>query len=97
VLLLHKTSLTTPLGTGKQQGLFAGAIAVDGVGLFIQGSILILAVMSVLLISERAVEGSPIVAQAAVVVARRATASWCRASASRPRSSRWPCSPSAGC
>ncbi len=68
VLLLHKTSLTTPLGTGSQKGLFAGAIAVDGVGLFIQGSILILAVMSVLLISERAVEGSPIVAQAAVVV-----------------------------
>src|SRR5207249_11810377 len=38
------------------------------VGLFTHGSILILAVMSVLLISERAVEGSPIVAQAAVVV-----------------------------
>jgi NADH-quinone oxidoreductase subunit N len=58
VFALHSTSLTTA----------AGAIAVDGVGLFIQGSILILAIMSVMLICERAIEGSPIVAQAAVVV-----------------------------
>ena len=58
VFALHSTSITT----------VGGAIAIDGVGLFIQGSILILAIMSVMLMSERAVEGSPIVAQAAVVV-----------------------------
>jgi NADH-quinone oxidoreductase subunit N len=58
VFALHSTSITT----------VGGAVAIDGFGLFIQGSILILAIMSVALISERAVEGSPIVAQAAVVV-----------------------------
>jgi NADH-quinone oxidoreductase subunit N len=58
VFALHSTSITT----------VGGAIAVDGVGLFIQGSILILSIMSVALMAERAVEGSPIVAQAAVVV-----------------------------
>ena len=58
VFALHSTSLTT----------VGDALAVDGVGLFIQGSILILAVMSVLLIAERSVEGSPIVAEAAVIV-----------------------------
>ncbi len=58
VCLLHGTSLTT----------IAGALAVDGAGLFIQGSILILAIMSVLLVAERAIDGSPIVAQAAVVI-----------------------------
>ena len=52
VFALHGTSLTT---AGR-------ALAVDGVGLFLQGSILILALMSVLLIAERSVEGSPIVA-----------------------------------
>ncbi len=58
VCALHGTSLTT----------VGGAVAVDGTGLFIQGSILILAIMSVMLMSERAIEVSPIVAQAAVVV-----------------------------
>lgn len=58
VVALHSTSLTT----------VGGAVAVDGVGLFIQGSILILAIMSVMLIAERAIEVSPIVAEAAVVV-----------------------------
>ena len=57
--LLHGTSETT----------VAGALAVDGTGLFIQGSVLALAIMSVLLISERSVDvGSAIVASAAVVV-----------------------------
>jgi NADH-quinone oxidoreductase subunit N len=58
VVLLHSTRLTT----------VSGALAVDGAGLFIQGSILILAVLSVLLMAERSVDvGSPIVADAAVV------------------------------
>ncbi|MEP6598918.1 MAG: NADH-quinone oxidoreductase subunit NuoN [Actinomycetota bacterium] len=58
VVLLRKTSLTT----------VAGAISIDKAGLFIQGSVLVLAVMSLLLIAERSVDtGSAIVAQAAVV------------------------------
>jgi NADH-quinone oxidoreductase subunit N len=57
--LLHNTAETT----------IAGALAVDGAGLFIQGSVLVLSVMSVLLIAERSVDvGSAIVASAAVVV-----------------------------
>jgi NADH-quinone oxidoreductase subunit N len=44
------------------------AIAVDSAGLFIQGTILVLAVLSMLLVAERSVDiGSPIVAQASVV------------------------------
>ena len=59
VVLLRKTSLTT----------VAGAVSIDKAGLFLQGSILALAVMSILLIAERSVDtgGSAIVAQAAVV------------------------------
>jgi NADH-quinone oxidoreductase subunit N len=46
----------------------AGAISVDGVTLFLQGSILAMAILSVLLISERSIDtGSAVVAQAAVV------------------------------
>ncbi|MFN2518935.1 MAG: NADH-quinone oxidoreductase subunit NuoN [Jatrophihabitantaceae bacterium] len=57
--LLHGTAETT----------VGGALAIDGTGLFIQGSVLVLAVMSVLLIAERSVDvGSAIVASAAVAV-----------------------------
>ncbi|MEO6886757.1 MAG: NADH-quinone oxidoreductase subunit NuoN [Jatrophihabitantaceae bacterium] len=67
--LLHSTHVTTPLpGVGSTK-LFAGAIAVDGTGLFLQGTILALAIMSTLLIGERTVDvGSSIVASAAQVV-----------------------------
>jgi NADH-quinone oxidoreductase subunit N len=59
VVMLHGTSETT----------VAGALAIDAGGLFIQGSVLALALMSVLLVGERSVDvGSPIVASAAVVV-----------------------------
>ncbi len=58
VIVLRGTSLTT----------VSGALAIDGTGLFLQGSILVLAILSVLLIAERALDRSPIVAQAAVVV-----------------------------
>jgi NADH-quinone oxidoreductase subunit N len=45
------------------------ALAIDGMSLFIQGTILVLAAMSVLLMAERSTDsGSAIVAQAAVVV-----------------------------
>lgn len=57
--IIHGTSKTT----------VSGALAVDGAGLFIQGSILVLAIMATLLVAERSVDvGSPIVASAAVVV-----------------------------
>jgi NADH-quinone oxidoreductase subunit N len=66
--LLHNAALTTPSPTGNDPA-FAGTLAVDGVGLFLQGTILILAVMATLLVAERSVDvGSPIVASAAVVV-----------------------------
>src|SRR3954468_2150527 len=66
--LLHSTHLTTPSPVGPNEKFF-GALSVDGAGLFLQGTILALALMATLLISERSIEiGSPIVASAAVVV-----------------------------
>jgi NADH-quinone oxidoreductase subunit N len=60
VLLLHGTARTTTV---------AGALAIDGTGLFVQGSIILLAIMSALLVAERSVDvSSAIVASAAVVV-----------------------------
>ncbi len=68
VALLRNTRLTTPTPVGTDKP-FAGSLAIDGVGLFLQGTILILALMATLLVSERSVDiGSPIVASAAVVV-----------------------------
>ena len=59
VIALHDRSETT----------VSGALAVDGATLFLQGTILVLAVLSVLLIADRGVEpGSAIVASAAVTV-----------------------------
>ncbi len=59
VIALHGRSVLTA----------SNALAIDGVTLFIQGTILVLAALSVLLIAERGVEaGSAIVASAAVVV-----------------------------
>ena len=68
VTLLHGTRLATPTPAGNDPS-FAGSIAIDGVGLFLQGTILVLAIMATLLVAERTVEaGGPIVASAAVVV-----------------------------
>jgi len=59
VISLHNKLTTT----------VSGAIAIDGVSLFIQGTVLVLAVLSVLLIADRGVEpGSAIVASAAITV-----------------------------
>ncbi|MGI8667728.1 MAG: NADH-quinone oxidoreductase subunit NuoN [Jatrophihabitans sp.] len=59
VIVLRGTSVVTA----------SNALSIDGVSLFIQGTILVLAGLSVLLMAERAVEpGSAIVASAAVVV-----------------------------
>jgi len=53
----------------RSQSTVSGALAVDGATLFIQGTILVMAVLSVLLIADRGVEpGSAIVASAAVTV-----------------------------
>lgn len=68
VIALHNTRTTTPTPVGNDP-TFAGTLAVDGVGLFLQGTILVLALMAMLLVAERSVDiGSPIVASAAVVV-----------------------------
>ena len=54
---------------GKSVTTASNALSIDGVSLFIQGTILVLAALSVLLMAERSVEpGSAIVASAAVVV-----------------------------
>ena len=60
VVALHGTRWSPP----------SGAIAIDPAGLFLQGTILVMAFVSLLLVAERSddVGGSPIVAQAAVVV-----------------------------
>ncbi len=56
---------TTKLAPGHLAAM--GAVAVDGPALFIQGTILVLAFVSVLLIAESSNEGSAFVAQAAAV------------------------------
>ncbi|GAA4620971.1 NADH-quinone oxidoreductase subunit NuoN [Actinoallomurus vinaceus] len=60
---------TIALGLGDQPHHVAamGAIGVDGPTLFIQGTILVLAIMSMLLIAERTHEASPFTAQASTV------------------------------
>jgi NADH-quinone oxidoreductase subunit N len=66
--LIHDKTLTTPSPRGSDV-FFRGSLAVDKAGLFIQGTILVLAVMAALLMAERSVDvGSPIVASSAVVV-----------------------------
>jgi NADH-quinone oxidoreductase subunit N len=68
VALLHDTRLTTPLPTGNDKPFF-GALGIDGTGLFIQGTVLVLALVATLLVAERSVDvGSPIVASAAAPV-----------------------------
>jgi NADH-quinone oxidoreductase subunit N len=59
---------TTPTPKGSDVP-FAGTLAFDKAGWFLQGTILALAVVAVLLMAERSVDvGSPIVASSAVVV-----------------------------
>jgi NADH-quinone oxidoreductase subunit N len=66
--VLRDVRVTTPSPAGNDAP-FAGSLAVDGVGLFIQGTVLALGLMAALLIAERSVDiRSPIVASAAVVV-----------------------------
>ena len=56
--VVHNTSVITA----------GGAVAVDGFALFIQGTVLVMALLSVLLIGERSVDtGSAVVASAAVI------------------------------
>jgi NADH-quinone oxidoreductase subunit N len=65
--VIHDKTLTTPSPKGSDLP-FAGSLAIDKAGLFIQGTVLILAVVSVLLMAERSVDHSPIVSSSAVVV-----------------------------
>ncbi|HZT54673.1 MAG TPA: proton-conducting transporter membrane subunit, partial [Burkholderiaceae bacterium] len=77
VCLLHNTKVVTPVAGTCPPGakdclaspVFGGSLAVDGVGLFIQGTILALAIVATLLLAERSADvASPIVASAATVV-----------------------------
>jgi len=54
---------------GRSETTAAGAVAVDGPALFLEGTLLVLGILSVLLLSERSVDvgGGAFVAQAAVV------------------------------
>jgi len=63
----HNLHVTTP-SPGDGGSFFAGSLAIDGTGLFLQGTILVLAILAALLIAERSVETSSIVATAALVV-----------------------------
>ncbi|SHG07583.1 NADH-quinone oxidoreductase subunit N [Jatrophihabitans endophyticus] len=66
--VIHATNVATPSPAGSNLS-FAGSLAVDSTGLFIQGTVLALAIMATLLMAERSVDvGSPIVASSAVVV-----------------------------
>jgi NADH-quinone oxidoreductase subunit N len=67
VIVLRGTNVTTPSPAGNDS-FFAGTLAIDGTGLFIQGTVLVLGIMATLLIAERSVDSSPIVASAAAVV-----------------------------
>jgi NADH-quinone oxidoreductase subunit N len=53
---------------GTNEKTVADALSIDSAGLFLQGTIIVLAIMSVLLVAERTLDVSPIVASAAVVV-----------------------------
>jgi NADH-quinone oxidoreductase subunit N len=69
VAALHNTTVTTPSPAAGSADFFRGSLAVDKAGLFIQGTILVLAIMATLLVAERSVDiGSPIVASSAIVV-----------------------------
>jgi NADH-quinone oxidoreductase subunit N len=68
IALVHNASTTTPSPKGNNP-IFSGSLAIDSTGLFIQGTIVVLAIMATLLMAERSVDvGSPIVAASAVVV-----------------------------
>jgi NADH-quinone oxidoreductase subunit N len=54
---------------GRNETTAAGAIAIDGAGLFLQGTLLVLGILSVLLLAERSLDvgGGAFVAEAALV------------------------------
>ncbi|MGW0432423.1 NADH-quinone oxidoreductase subunit NuoN [Micromonospora sp. NPDC003197] len=57
------------VNSGKGLTTAGAALAIDGPTLFLQGAILVLAIMALLLVGERSVErGGPFVAQAAITV-----------------------------
>jgi NADH-quinone oxidoreductase subunit N len=59
--------VTVALAAGVQTTTAGGAVAIDGPALFLQGSIIVLGIVALLLVSERALEpGGPFVAQAAI-------------------------------
>ena len=69
VLGLAGALVAVVVAAGTNELTAAGAIAIDGPGLFLQGTLLVLGIMSVLLMAERSVDvgGGAFVAQAAAV------------------------------
>ncbi len=73
VLLAALVSLVMLAKDGKSVLTAGGAIAIDNVSLFLQGLIVVLGLVSMLLIAERALErGGPFVAQAAITAGSEA-------------------------
>jgi NADH-quinone oxidoreductase subunit N len=69
VAVEHNTKVTTPTPGSGSHVAFAGSLAVDSAGLFVQGTIIALAIVATLLLAERSADvASPIVASAATVV-----------------------------
>ena len=84
---------------GTSRLVVEGAVAVDGPALFLQGTLCVLGLGGILLLSERSLDssGGEVVSQAASLPARAMTCGWPSTRASRPRSTRSPCSPSVAC
>ena len=84
---------------GDHQIVAGGAVAIDGPTLFLQGTILLLAIPGVLSIAERSLDRGGAVHLGRLVAAGLASTSGCSPPpvSPRPRSSRSPCSRSAAC
>jgi NADH-quinone oxidoreductase subunit N len=97
VALLAATASVISLA-GTAELVFADAIAVDGVTLFLQGTIAVLGLAGIMLLSERSLDasGGAVVARAAVLPGSREDSRWPRRPRCRPRSTRSRCSASAG-
>ena len=74
ILALAAALVAVVLVAGRSELTAAGALAVDGPALFLQGTLLVLGLLSVLLLAERSLDvgGGAFVAQAAVVAGSQA-------------------------
>jgi NADH-quinone oxidoreductase subunit N len=83
---------------GTRELVFAEAIAVDGMTLFLQGLLAVLGIVAVLLLSERSLDasGGPSSRRRPCCPAAARTSRWPRPPRCRPRSTRSRCSAWAG-